>query len=82
VILHVSWQEQARVLIGELPQGADVFEAVEQRFPQLIGAVAVFVCRNKSSSADQVGRFAFLWPQFAFMIFAAFESPSLRRGTA
>ena len=69
------------MLIGELPQGADVFEAVERRFPELIGTVAVFVCRNKSTSADQVRRFSFLSPHFSLIFLAAFEYPSIRRGT-
>ena len=69
------------MLIGELPQGADVFEAVEQRFPDLMGTTAVFVCRNKSSSADQVGRLPLLSPHFSFLILAAFKYSSIRRGT-
>ena len=47
-------QEQARLVIGKLPQGADVFEAVEKRCPELIGSSFVFLCRNKLASQDQV----------------------------
>ena len=42
------------MVIGKLPQGADVFEAVEKRCPELIGSSFVFLCRNKLGSQDQV----------------------------
>jgi hypothetical protein len=57
-------QEQARLVIGKLPEGADVFEAVEKRCPELIGSSFVFLCRNKLGSQDQV-RIS-IFPHFCF----------------
>lgn len=85
-ISHSSLQEQARVLIGKLPEGADVFEAVEQRCPELIGTEVILVCRSKLSSQEQVCVSALLGVLIAnvFVIagFHSLERASCRRGAA